>query len=429
MNQSQSPQAPPPGQFELLIKPAGSACNLDCSYCFYLEKKHLLPRQASLRMTDSVLERLVRQYIEARTGPEVAFAWQGGEPLLMGLPYFRRAIHLQQQFARGRRIRNTIQTNGTLLDDEWGAFLADNHFLVGISVDGPPDLHDPCRTDRLGRPTHAAVMRGLKILQKHGVEFNTLTALNSFNTGDPLKTYQFLKDCGSRYWQFIPVVERLPAEKKGSIRHLLAPPPGSREHPPHAGVTAWSVDPVQYGEFLIAIFDRWVREDVGKIFVQLFDAALGSWLRVESSLCIFAETCGRGPVIEHNGDVFACDHYVYAPYRLGSIAETPLNQLVQDPMLEEFGRHKSASLPGHCRQCDVRFACHGECPKNRFQQTPDGEPGLNYICPAYEHFFHHVDPCMRVLASLLLAGQHAARIMAMLAGMTEAGRPTGGTPG
>jgi uncharacterized protein len=407
--------APPLGPFELLIKPAGSACNLDCSYCFYLEKQELLPRQGSLRMPDAVLEKLISQYIEARTGPEVAFAWQGGEPLLMGLPFFRRAIELQQQYAQGRRIRNTIQTNGTLLDDDWGAFLAEHHFLAGISVDGPPELHDSCRTDRLGRPTHAAVMRGLAILKKHGVEFNTLTALNRFNAGDPQKTYRFLKDCGSRYWQFIPIVERLPAENVRSIKHRLAEPPGSRDQPPQTEVTPWSVDPLQYGEFLASIFDRWVREDVGNIFVQLFDVALGAWLRVDSSLCLFAETCGRGPVIEHNGEVFACDHYVHAPYRLGNIDETPLSRLVQLPAQEQFGRHKSASLPDFCLKCDVRFACNGECPKNRFCSTPGGQPGLNYLCPAYKKFFHHIDPCMRVMASLLLAGQPAARIMSMLA--------------
>ena len=415
MNSLRGPQAPLPGQFELLIKPAGSACNLDCSYCFYLEKKELLSWQSSLRMPDSVLEQLIRQFIDARTGPELTFAWQGGEPLLMGLPFFRRAIELQNQYANGRRIRNTLQTNGTLINDDWGAFLAEQRFLVGLSVDGPPELHNLCRTDRLGRPTHAAVMRGVEILKKHGVEFNTLTALNRFNTGDPLKTYQFLKECGSKYWQFIPVVERHSPENDGSMKHLLAAPPGNREQLLSAEVTAWSVDPIQYGEFLTAIFDRWVREDVGNIFVQIFDVALGSWLRVDSSLCLFAETCGRGPVIEHNGDVFACDHYVYAPYRLGNIAETPLSQLAQNPMQAEFGSHKSTSLPGHCLKCDVRFACHGECPKNRFQQTPDGQPGLNYLCPAYKKFFHHIDPCMRVMASLLLAGQPATRIMAMLA--------------
>lgn len=415
MDPTRSAQVLSPGRFDLLIKPAGSACNLNCAYCFYLEKRKFLYPDARLRMTDAVLDRLIRQYLEARTGEDVLFAWQGGEPTLMGGDFFRRAVSLQKQYANGRRVRNTLQTNGTLLNDEWGAFLAENQFLVGLSLDGPTDLHDPYRPDRRGKPTHADAMKGLSVLKRHSVEFNTLTTVNRRNASEPLRVYQFLKDCGSTYWQFIPVVERAPSSLGNVAGHSLATPPGSEGGDGEAVVTPWSVEPREYGAFLTAIFDRWVREDVGRVFVQLFDVALGSWLRMDSPLCLFAETCGRGPVIEHNGDVFACDHYVRAPYRLGNITSEPLGDIVRLPAQEAFGRHKSGSLPAYCRRCDVRFACHGECPKNRFCLTPDGEPGLNYLCPAYKHFFHHIDLCMRVMAQLVVKGEPAAKVMQMLA--------------
>ncbi len=402
-----------PEAFELLIKPAGAACNLDCAYCFYLGRQALHPQTAEPRMTEATLELFTRQYLAAHAGAEVTFAWQGGEPTLLGLDFFRRAVALQQQHGGGRRIRNTLQTNGTLLTDEWCAFLAGHRFLVGLSVDGPADLHDAFRVDRGGRPTHHAVLRGLALLKHHGVEFNTLTAVHRRNAGEPERVRQFLKDCGATYWQFIPVVERWPAAGPAAP-HQLAMPPGSADPATPGTVTPWSVEPEAYGGFLTALFDRWVREDVGRIFVQLFDVALGSWLRADSSLCIFSENCGRGPVLEHHGDLFACDHYVHEPYRLGSLASQPLAGLASLPFLRQFGRHKSESLPDYCRRCDVRFACHGECPKNRFATTPDGQPGLNYLCPAYRRFFHHADPCLRMMAQLVLRGQPAARIMTLL---------------
>jgi uncharacterized protein len=414
MDGPETPRVSPQSQFELLIKPAGPACNLDCAYCFYLEKHPLSADRAPSRMSPETLERFTRQYLEAREGPEVTFAWQGGEPTLMGLDFFQLAVALQEQYAGGKRVRNTLQTNGTLLDDQWGAFLAKHHFLVGLSVDGPAELHDAYRVDRHGRPTHAEVMRGLGILKQHGVEFNTLTTVNRTNAREPLAVYQFLKDCGSTYWQFIPVVERRFVGSEQAGPHALAVPPGLEGAATGHALTPWSVDPAAYGEFLTTVFDRWVREDVGRVFVQLFDVALGNWLRAESSLCLFARECGRGPVLEHNGDLFACDHYVDPSYRLGNLAERPLGELVTRPRQQRFGQHKSASLPAYCLQCDVRFACHGECPKNRFATAPDGQPGLNYLCPAYRRFFRHVDPCMRVMAQFVMMGQPAARIMSVL---------------
>ncbi len=415
MDSPGTPLVPPSDRFELLIKPAGPACNLDCTYCFYLGNDSLFSPSTSTRMSDAILESFTRQYLEAFDGPQVTFAWQGGEPTLMGLEFFRLAVALQKRHANGRRVRNTLQTNGTLLDDEWGAFLAEHRFLVGLSLDGPAALHDAQRLDRRGRPTHAEVVGGLGVLKKHGVEFNTLTAVNRNNAREPLAVYQFLKDCGSTHWQFIPVVERLPSEGVPAGPHTLALPPGEGGLGTGCAVTPWSVEPGAYGEFLMTVFDRWVREDVGRVFVQSFEVALGNWLKAGSSLCLFASECGRGPVLEHNGDVFACDHYVDSPHRLGNIVERPLADLVNQPRQQRFGQHKSASLPGYCRRCDVRFACHGECPKNRFATTPDGETGLNYLCPAYRRFFRHVDPCMRVMAQFVLQGQPAARIMSVLA--------------
>lgn len=413
MSAAASANAPNQRRFELLIKPAGPACNLDCQYCFYLGKNALFSGTGAPRMNLATLETLTRQYLETSTSPEVTFAWQGGEPTLMGLDFFRQAVALQARYSQGRRVRNTLQTNGTLLDDAWAEFLAQNQFLTGLSIDGPAELHDGWRRDRQGQPTHAAVMHALALLRKHGVAFNTLTAVHRQNARDPQAVWQFLKETGSTYWQFIPIVERQPAGPAAA--HELAHPPGSAGPGETATVTPWSVDPEDYGNFLTEIFDRWVRAEVGRIFVQQFDSALGSWLRANASLCLFAEHCGQCLVVEHNGEVFACDHYVQPEYRLGNLIETPLAQLIQSPVLAQFSQHKTESLPALCRRCPVRFACQGECPKNRFATTPAGEPGLNYLCAAYRKFFTHADPCLRVMAQFVLTGQPAARIMGLLA--------------
>jgi uncharacterized protein len=394
-------------------KPIGPICNLDCTYCFYLEKEKLYPDQRSWRMSRPVLEQYIRQYIGQQDAAEVNFTWQGGEPTLLGVDFFREAVELQQRYADGKTIHNSIQTNGTLLDDEWGDFLARHHFLVGLSIDGPRSLHDACRVDKHQQPTFDAVMRGLDVLKKHAVEFNTLTVVNSLNSEHPGEVYAFLKQIGSSFIQFIPVVERRPARVDLTVHGAALAEPPSPADSDHADatVTDWSVRPDAYGEFLVQVFDQWVRNDVGSIFVQHFDVALGNWLGIGSSLCVFAPTCGSALAIEHNGDVYSCDHYVYPKYRLGNVLTESLGDMVASGPQRRFGRDKQDTLPAYCRRCEVRFACNGECPKHRFTLTPDGEAGLNYLCPAYKRFFGHIDPYMKIMADLLRAGRPAADIM------------------
>jgi len=403
-----------PRAFHVMAKPIGPICNLDCQYCFYLEKEHLYPAVERWKMPDDVLEAYIRQLIQQQDVPQISFAWQGGEPTLLGVDFFRRVVQLQQQYAAGKQITNALQTNATLLDDAWCAFLAEQKFLVGVSIDGPPALHDRYRLDKRQQPTSAAVLRGIALLKKHGAEFNTLTVVHRHNAQKPLEVYEYLRQIGSGFIQFIPLVEReMPVELKVNGLSLAEPPaPGL---PIAATVTPWSVQPAQYGQFLSAIFDQWVRRDVGRTFVQLFDAALGQWLGASASLCVFAENCGTALALEHNGDVFACDHYVYPRYRLGNLLTATLADMVYSDPQRQFGHDKSATLPAYCRKCPVLFACHGECPKHRFATTPDGQPGLNYLCPAYKQFFTHVDPYMKTMAKLLSLRQAPAQIMTMLA--------------
>jgi uncharacterized protein len=436
--------------FHVLTKPVGPICNLDCKYCFYLEKEKLYPGENQWRMSDAVLEEYIRQYIHSQPrktdseeppaqedddmrgqpAPEIHFAWQGGEPTLLGVEFFRKAVGLQKKHSRGKTISNAIQTNGTLLDDEWCEFLAANKFLVGLSVDGPAELHDKYRVDKRQQPTFGAVMRGLELLKKNGVEFNTLTVVNRANSQHPLEVYRFLKSIGSQFLQFIPLVERAAPEDLKALGYDFAEPPlleasdtsqvtsGKKTLPVtrHLSlVTPWSVEAEQYGNFLCAIFDEWVRHDVGRTFVQLFDVALGNWMGLGSSLCVFAEKCGAALAIEHNGDLYSCDHYVYPRHKLGNVMNQSLGEMVNSPQQVKFGNDKLNSLPKFCRDCEVRFACNGECPKHRFIKTPDGEGGLNYLCPAYKTFFNHIDPAMRTMARLLRANQAPARIMEMTA--------------
>ena len=401
--------------FHLMTKPIGSRCNLDCSYCFYLEKEKLYTDAGGRRMTPEVLETYVRDYIAAQPGSVVNFAWQGGEPTLLGVEFFRTAISLQQRYANGKTIENAFQTNGVLLDDEWGALFREHHFLVGISIDGPAHLHDAYRVDKGGKPTFARAMAGLEILKKHGVEFNTLTTVHRKNSRHGLEVYRFLRKIGSGYIQFIPIVERDATAAANQANGLwLAPPP---DHADAAAldsqVTPWSVRPGEYGNFLIQVFEEWVRHDVGRVFVQQFDAALANWVGEPAGVCIFSENCGRALAIEHNGDIYSCDHYVYPRYKLGNLMNSSLVSMVGSPQQEAFGRAKSATLPRYCRECQVRFACHGECPKHRFLRTPLGEPGLNYLCSAYKKFFTHIDSPMRTMGALLSMGRPAADIMTL----------------
>ncbi len=407
--------------FHLMTKPIGSRCNLDCTYCFYLEKEKLYTDAGGMRMSPEVLERYIREYIAAQPGPLVSFAWQGGEPTLLGVEFFRRAVALQAQYAQGKTIENALQTNGSRLDDEWGRFLAEQRFLVGISIDGPRDLHDAYRVDRGGKPTFDRVMAGLEVLKRHKVEFNTLTTVHRANSTRPLEVYRFLRKIGSGYLQVIPIVEHDAAREDSPFP--LAPPPDSEDPAAlDAQVTPWSVRPVDFGKFLCAIFDEWVRRDVGKVFVQQFDAALANWVGEPAGVCVFSETCGRAMAIEHNGDIFSCDHYVYPRYKLGNLMATPLADLVDSPQQQAFGMAKSKSLPRMCRECPVRFACHGECPKHRFLTTPDGERGLNYLCAGYKKFFTHIDPAMRTMGTLLKMGYAPAEIMALPKGGAMMGK-------
>jgi uncharacterized protein len=392
--------------FHVMAKPIGPACNLECAYCFYLGKDALYPGRHSFRMSDAVLESFVRQYIAAQQVPEVTFAWQGGEPTLMGLDFFRRAVTLQKQYLPpGKRLINALQTNGTLLDDAWCEFLRENRFLVGISLDGPRELHDRYRVDKRQRPTFGAVMRGLGLLQQHGVEYNVLCVVNRENSRRPTDVYRFFKERGAGFLQFIPLVERVSSQ--------------GRE------VSAASVAPAEYGRFLCAIYDEWVRRDVGKIYVQGFEAAFSARLGAGAGLCVFEPACGSGLALEHNGDVYSCDHYVFPEYKLGNLCEQPLATLVDSAFQRKFGADKQATLPVICRECSVLHLCNGECPKNRFLLAPGGEEGLNYLCAGLKRFFEHTTPTMEWMAREFRQGRPPSGIMRALrsSGVAALSRP------
>ncbi|MGA7829890.1 MAG: anaerobic sulfatase maturase [Terracidiphilus sp.] len=393
--------------FHIMAKPHGAICNLNCTYCYYLEKENLYAKGGrEFRMSDGVLESYIRQFIQTQPGQQVSFAWQGGEPTLLGIPFFERVVELQEKYAGGKSVDNAFQTNGTLLDDQWGEFLARNKFLIGLSIDGPDELHDAYRLDKGGQPTHERVLRGLGFLKKHGVEFNTLTVVNRKNSYHPLKVYRFLKEIGSKYLQFIPVVEQQASAPDPNGLVLLKP--YARQE---TQVSEWSVEPLQFGKFLSAVFDEWVRQDVGRVFVQAFDVALESWAGVPQSLCVFSPQCGQALVVEHNGDLYSCDHFVYPENKLGNILERTLQGMLHSQQQKNFGNAKEFALVSDCRQCDVRFACNGECPKHRFTTTESGEYGLNYLCAGYKHFFRHIDPYMRFMANELKTNGAPARVM------------------
>ena len=399
--------------FHLLAKPTGALCNLDCDYCFFLSKEMLYPG-SRFRMSDEALEAYLGQLIEAHAGlSEVTIAWQGGEPTLMGLDFFRRSVEIAQRFLEpGQRAVHTIQTNGTLLDAQWAAFFREHEFLVGISIDGPRDIHDTYRVTKGGRGSFDKVVRGLGFLRDAGVEWNALTTIHAANAGRGLETYRFLRDeCGARFMQFIPIIERVEeAREDGTV-----PWSSWRDRPLYVQrgevVTGRSVTGEQYGRFLIDIFEEWVRRDVGEVFVQMFDVALANWAGEPPGLCVHSETCGRALALEHTGDLYSCDHFVEPAYRLGNIRETHMLELVASQRQRQFGLDKRDRLPQYCLDCDVRFACHGGCPKDRFTSTPTGEPGLNYLCPGYKAFFHHIDQPMRTMAGLLQADRAPSEIV------------------
>ena len=400
--------------FHVLVKPTGAVCNLDCAYCFFLSKEELYPA-SRFRMTDAMLETYIRQVIEAQQGPYVSIAWQGGEPTLMGRGFFERALGLVKKYLPpGMEVEHTIQTNGTLLDEGWCELFRENHFLVGLSLDGPRQMHDAYRVDKGGAPTFDKVLGAARLMQRQQVDFNILCTVHAANADHPLAVYRFFRDeVQARFIQLIPIVERatselLPLANRGwSDRH------GNRPLYVQEGslVTDRSVRPEQWGSFLIGIFDEWVRRDVGTVFVQMFDAALASWLGLVNPMCIFNEKCGAALALEHNGDLYSCDHFVEPKHLLGNIEKRRMLDLLTSDQQRAFGDAKLDTLPQYCRSCDVRFACHGECPRNRFTTTPDGEGGLNYLCAGYKAFFRHIDPAMKTMADLLRRGRYADEVM------------------
>lgn len=394
----------------LMAKPVGAACNLRCSYCYYLEKRGLYDDSAQL-MSDETLELFIKQYIEAQTTPEVLFIWHGGEPLLRPISFYQRAVELQQRYANGRRVDNCIQTNATLIDEEWCRFFVRNNFLVGVSVDGPRSMHDALRKRDDGSGSFRDVVRGLRLLSKYQVEWNAMATVNFLNVEQPLEFYRFFRDeLGCRYLQFTPVVERTTTSSAG-CRLMHAAEPGGE-------LTPYSITAKQWGIFLCTIFDEWVRNDVGRLFVQLFDSTLANWVGAPAGVCTMSKYCGQAAAIEHNGDVYSCDHFVFSEYRLGNIHDTSLIDMMCGSRQREFGEAKYRSLPRQCRKCRYEFACHGECPRNRFITTVDGEPGLNYLCEGYYAFFSHVSEAMDYMRSQLDRGLPPANVMSWIANNT-----------
>lgn len=394
-----------PSAFSLMVKPAGSSCNLNCSYCYYLEKGNLYS-SSSFRMDYQLLETFIRHYIEANEIPTVTFTWQGGEPTLMGIEFFRRAVALQKKYCGGKKIENSFQTNGTRLNDEWCSFFKDNNFLVGISIDGEEHNHDKFRKTAAGGSTFRMVMLGIELLHRYQVDFNTLSCVNSYNAKFASETYRFLKNIGSGFIQFLPVVERT-TDPSHNSKLILASPSSTHA----ASVTEWSVNAAEFGRFLVTIFDEWVRNDVGRYYVQIFDATLANYIGEMPGVCSFAETCGDALVMEHNGDVYSCDHFVFPEYQLGNIMKTSMKDLVRSQRQFDFGISKRNSLPSCCLRCDVRYACNGECPKHRFLTAPDGQPGLNYLCEGYKAFFHYAEPYMEFMAKELKNKRPPANVM------------------
>ncbi len=411
-------QAAETSPFHAMAKPSGPDCNLDCTYCFYLEKHSFYKETPRHRMSRDTLEAYVREYIAATPrGAEVAFTWQGGEPTLMGLDFFRRAIDLQRRFGKGRTITNSFQTNGLLIDDEWCRFLARHDFLVGLSLDGPQPLHDRMRQTPGGKPSHALVVRALKRFQQHGVRYNVLACVNRYTAREPLAVYEFLCGEGVEFIQFIPVIERHPGagDRKAGLSLKSPDSQVASAAPPHTDpaslVTEWSVVPADYGTFMNSIFDLWRTRDVGRVHVMNFEWALANLMGLPGASCHHQPTCGRAVVVEHNGDVYSCDHYVYPDYRLGNLADRGFAAMLDSPEQQAFGQAKYDSLPEQCRTCPVLRACWGGCPKHRFTTTPSGEPGLNYLCGGYYAFFTHIAPWLKAIAGLLRAGLPASEIM------------------
>lgn len=388
--------------FGTMVKPIGSACNLDCSYCYYRDKSEIYSGNMPL-MSEELLEEYIRQYICGTSQQSVSFCWHGGEPLMAGLPFFRRAMELQKKYAGDKVIENSLQTNGVLLNEEWCSFFTDNNFLIGLSLDGPEDIHNAFRRDCGGAPTFARVMKGVELLKNKGVEYNILSTVNSHSEERGAEVYRFLRSL-SHYMQFLPVVEYV-RERPGKRPLIVSPDEEDAVEAP------WSVSAIGYGKFMCDVFDEWVKYDVGNYFVQLFDITLGNWCGVAPSLCAFGEVCGDGLVVEHNGDVYSCDHFVYPEYRLGNIKEKELAAMYKSNDQQQFGRDKRDALPMECKRCTYNFLCHGECPKHRFAYAKNGEPYMNVLCEGYKMFFRHTDPYMRYMKTLIERGEPASGVM------------------
>jgi uncharacterized protein len=403
-------------RFHVMVKPAGSACNLDCTYCFYLSKQQLPDGPGGGHMRDDVLERFVRDYIQSVTADEVVFSWQGGEPTLLGVGFFEKVVALQKKHAKpGQRVENDLQTNGTLLDEDWARFLKEHNFLVGLSIDGPREIHDHFRVTKHGEPTFDKVFAAAQMLRRHGVRFNTLTCVNRFNASRPLDVYRFLRrELGSTYLQFIPIVEprdfeTVAPQKWDAARLPVLGAPESRPDHPQSVVTPWSVDPDEYGYFLSKIWDEWLARDLGKVLVNFCETLVVQRMGMPSQVCVYAENCGKGVALEHDGGVYSCDHYVYPEYRLGNVQQSSLGSMVFSPTQVRFGYAKSETLPAYCRQCEYLTDCWGECPKNRLLRTPAGDPGLNYLCSGLKRFFRHASPAANRMAKSLAKAAPVAR--------------------
>lgn len=398
MNTTFAPFAKP---LYVMLKPIGSACNLNCEYCYYLEKEYLFPSKNQL-MSDILLEKFVEQYFNSQTQNEVMFTWHGGEPLLRPISFYKKALELQKKYGRGRQVANVLQTNGTMLTDAWCEFFKENNFLIGVSIDGPQEFHDEYRRNKGDLPTFVKVMKGIQLLKKHQVEFNAMAVVNDYNADFPVEFYRFFKQLGIEYIQFAPIVERiLPKDNGLKLTH-------PNEEAP---VADFSVKPAQWGKFLCGLFDEWIKEDVGKIFVQYFDSTLANWVGEQPGLCTLAKTCGHAGVMEFNGDVYSCDHYVFPEFRLGNINTDNLASMMYSEQQLKFGADKHDKLPRQCKECEFLFACHGECPKNRFAKTKDGEPGLNYLCAGWKMFYDHVAPYMDFMKKELLNKRSPANVM------------------
>ena len=386
-----------------MLKPIGPICNLNCTYCYYLEKKNIYPKQKQFILTENVLEVFIKQYIEIQQVPVINFVWQGGEPTMLGINYFKKAFEIQKKYAGNKQIDNYFQTNGTLLNNDWCIFFKENNVLVGISIDGPENLHNYYRKNHDNKPTFNKVIQGIELLKKYKVEFNTLTTVNNINVDYPIEVYHFLKQIGSEYMQFLPVVERESSEEQ---LRLIKPEPDKK-----AKLTSWSVNGRKYGKFLISVFDEWVCNDVGNNYIQLFDATLANWVGANPGLCVYKETCGDALAMEHNGDIYSCDHFVYPDELLGNVMEDSLMEMVKSEKQLKFGENKLNTLPKQCLECDYRFACNGECPKHRIAYSKNGEYGLNYLCEGLFNFFSHVHPYMQFMANELNNKRPPANVM------------------